>query len=289
MPEEGSSRSERPGRVTLFVLFLLSGLLIHLLGGNYVPILPTNKSTLYKASLPVVFLVVTLLLYGKERWAQYWEVAFALFVGSSANLLNWWLGPWLAFLYLPGEPFQQLALDKVSQAIPIVLTIVLLTRILGFGTGSIYLQKGNLKRALVFGSISFAVFAGVSAMGLGQQAEASGMGVKRVISSIPWILAFVLANGFMEELWFRGLYLRKLEPLLGPMASLAVTSLLFGALHVGATYVSGIEALFFPALTALLGFVGGYAIQKTDSLWGAVLFHAGYDLVVIIPIAASLR
>ena len=34
--------------------------------------------------------------------------------------------------------------------------------------------------------------------------------------------------------------------------------------------------------------IGGFVMLKTDSIWGSVLFHAGYDLLVIIPILVSL-
>ena len=37
-----------------------------------------------------------------------------------------------------------------------------------------------------------------------------------------------------------------------------------------------------------LGLVGAHAMLKDDSLIGAVLFHAGYDLLVIVPILDSL-
>ncbi len=32
----------------------------------------------------------------------------------------------------------------------------------------------------------------------------------------------------------------------------------------------------------------GWLMQKTGSLWGSVLFHAGADLLIILPIFSSL-
>ncbi len=52
-----------------------------------------------------------------------------------------------------------LAFDKLSQAIPIVLTIILLTLWRGDDLGSLFLKKGNLRQGLKFGLISFAIFA----------------------------------------------------------------------------------------------------------------------------------
>ena len=37
----------------------------------------------------------------------------------------------------------------------------------------------------------------------------------------------------------------------------------------------------------VLGVVGAYSMYKTDSLIGAVLFHAGYDLTIIVPVLNS--
>ena len=91
----------------------------------------------------------------------------------------------------------------------------------------------------------------------------------------------------MEELWFRGLFLGKLSPFLGATAAALVTALVFGMTHLGATYVTPAERFIFPTIVFALGLVNGYVMLKTDSLWGSVLFHAGYDLLVIIPILVS--
>jgi membrane protease YdiL (CAAX protease family) len=57
-------------------------------------------------------------------------------------------------------------------------------------------------------------------------------------------------------------------------------------MHTQVTYAS--EMLQFLAIVVILSLVWGYLIQKTDSLWGAVLFHAAGDCLVIFPIFASI-
>jgi membrane protease YdiL (CAAX protease family) len=118
---------------------------------------------------------------------------------------------------------------------------------------------------------------------------ASGVGLDVLIAGIPWILIFCLTNGFMEELWFRGVSLGKLTPVLGPALSVLVTALVFGSTHLGADYVNLSERLIFFGIVFLLGLVNGTVMLKTRSIWGSTLFHAGYDLLVIIPILASPR
>jgi membrane protease YdiL (CAAX protease family) len=102
------------------------------------------------------------------------------------------------------------------------------------------------------------------------------------------MLIFVFVNGFMEELWFRGISLGKLHPVLGAALAVIVTALVFGISHTAGTYISPAERILFPAIVVGLGLLNGFMMLKTDSIWGSVLFHAGYDLLVIIPILVSI-
>jgi membrane protease YdiL (CAAX protease family) len=291
----GVSAKPRAHRAWQFCLFLLCGLSIFLLGNNWNSLFPTNDSTLYKTALPVAFLAATLALRRSERFRRYNRIAYALFIGSFANALMWYLGRWDSHFVTASTLFQDLAFDKVAQMLPVVLSIVVLTRVAGDGLGSIYIRKGDLKQWLGFGAISFgvcaatfAVIAGLQAGGPSRQGlTASGISLDRILASIPWILVFVFANALMEEFWFRGIYLRQLEPFLGSTATALVTSLIFGLSHVGATYVSPVERFGFPIIVFALGLVGARNMQKSDSVWGSVLFHAGYDLIVILPVVAS--
>lgn len=91
-----------------------------------------------------------------------------------------------------------------------------------------------------------------------------------------------------KTLWFRGIFLNKLKPFLGRTISIIVTSLVFAIPHMGVTYITRGEMLIFPIVVFVLGMVNGYIILKTNNIWGSVLFHAGYDLLVIIPVLVSL-
>ena len=74
------------------------------------------------------------------------------------------------------------------------------------------------------------------------------------------------------------------KPFLGVVLSVLITSIVFGVAQLGAAYVSAAEIIGFLAVVPALGFVAGYVLFKTDSIWGSVLFHAGSDLVIIIPV-----
>jgi len=287
---------QRASRAILFVLFLIGGLAIFLFGNNWNDRISTNNSTLYKASLPIVFLVLAGVLQRSEQLRKYWRIAFALFIAAFANWLNWTLGNWLP-LWLPAisSAAQEISVDKLSQCVPVVLSIIVLTKLVGDDLGSIFLKKGDLKEGLQFGLISFGIFAAIFAVIAMLQANApasrgmtaSGVSLDVVITALPWMLVWAFANALMEELWFRGIFLKQLNPFLGATATIIVTSLVFALPHAGATYISPVEMVVFAIIVFGLGIVNARVMLKTDSVVGSLLFHAGYDLLVIIPVIVS--
>jgi membrane protease YdiL (CAAX protease family) len=296
MEKELVSGVSRLQRLILFLGFVGGGLLIFLLGGNTFRLFPTNKNPAYEWGLTLAFLALALIFRRSAAVGKYWKVAYALFVASFANALNLYLGNWLAdFLPAASNDAKFLAVDKLSQAIPIVASIILLTLLAGDDLGSIFLKKGNLRFGLTFGLISFGVFtalfvfiAVLQASGPASQGLwASGFELARLWAALPWMLVFCFTNSIMEELWFRGIFLGKLTPLLGAAVSIIATALVFGLTHMAATYISATQAILFAVIVVTLGVVNGWVMLKTDSIWGSVLFHAGYDLLVIIPVLAA--
>jgi membrane protease YdiL (CAAX protease family) len=285
--EKAQAREQETRRPLVFLLYLAGGLLIFLFGSNYHANFPTNKNALFEWGTTLAFLALAFLLYRAERFRRYWPAAFALFVASFANAALLAFGHVLdPILPIPATGAQSLAMDKLEQALPIILSIVLLTE----------LKRGRLRQGLTFGLISFGVFAVIFAVIVFAQADApvstgltaSGVSLATVVAALPWILIFIFANSIMEELWFRGIALRKLTPILGTAATVAVTALVFGSVHIGASYVNSSEAVFFAAITSVFGLINGYVMLKTDSIWGSVLFHAGYDLLVILPLLVTM-
>ena len=107
-----------------------------------------------------------------------------------------------------------------------------------------------------------------------------------LLSLWPWILLYILSNAFAEELLYRGVFLKRYEPFLGKWLSLLVTALAFSLSHMQVAYVA--STVQFVALLFPFALVWGWMMQKTDSLWGSVLFHAGGDCMIIFAIYASL-
>jgi membrane protease YdiL (CAAX protease family) len=178
---------------------------------------------------------------------------------------------------------QELALDKLSQFLHVVPVIIALTLVAKDDLKSIFIAKGNLKAGLIFGGVSFLTWA---ILGFLLQAGAGGF-PKPSASVILFMLVFVFCNALMEELWFRAIFLRKYQAVIGRIATVVITSVVFGASHVNATYEFPGGGVVFGIVVFVLGVVGAYSMFKTDGLIGPVLFHAGYDLMIIVPILNS--
>ena len=296
MEHRAPSQTSRVTQIFAFVFYLIGGLLVFLLGSNTFKLYATNRNALYEWGITLLFLFLAVLTQRVLRFKVFSGIASVLFIASLANVLNLSLGNFLGPLIHTHSDMAFVTIDKLSQAFLAILAIILLSLWSGDHLGSLFLQRGKFRKTLKFGLISFGVFVLIFAMIVIFQAEgppssglfASGVAIHTVVIAIPWILLFIFTNSLMEELWFRGLALRKLTPLLGNTITIILTALVFGISHLGATYVSPLQTYLFPVIVFSLGIVNAYMMLKTDSIWGSVLFHAGYDLFVILPILTAM-
>jgi membrane protease YdiL (CAAX protease family) len=274
-------------RVVLFGAFLVCGLAIFLFGSNYFEIFPTNRNLAYNLVVSGLFLAAALGFKRSDRLEKYWRVAFAFFTGSVAFpitlLLTGW-GPRLLSrlnLYSPGTSQVQ-ALLKVYEVVLVVVPVLVLVRLSGADLGSIYIQRGRFRWNLGIGGL---VFVNLTASALLFFATRFST-LASLGAAVTWGLVFSLANGFMEELWLRGIFLRRFEALLGSWGAILLTSLLFATLHGGAMYLTPVAIPFILVNTFTLGLACGYLMVKTGSIWGAVLLHAASDLFLFIAMLA---
>jgi hypothetical protein len=235
---------------------------------------------LAKIGVSIFLLVVALLARKSKRFEKYWQVLFAFFILTVAVSLEFVFGKYLIkYLGVTDSTPSGWALPKLNECFVVVSVIVIFNFLSGGNLGSIYIQKGNLKLGLIIGLVAFFVFA-AGAIPMASLFKAQDLSLARIIPWVPWILIFVLANGTMEELLFRGLFLRKLQPFFGRFISNFLVAVVFAGIHLTGS-LTGDERIFvvflFPLALAL-----GYIMQKTDSLWGSILLHAGMDIPVII-------
>ena len=266
----------------VFLLFFVVGTMVFAII-TFSPYLPRNTLLYFHAGLTATLLVMALFLRRSERGSQYWPVCYVFFVAGVAVLLSGLFSDDLLRLFgLTVTTPQGIAVAKFSESILRVVPILALMPIMGLDWRSLYLNKGRIGIWLTVGIVVFIIFPVIGYLPLANQ---EGV-LNKLLSLSPWILLFVLSNGFMEELLFRGLFLKRYEPFLGKGLSNLLTAIVFTLMHTQVTYAPQMLQFLLIALT--LSLVWGYLIQKTDSLWGAVLFHAAGDCLIIFAAYASM-
>lgn len=236
----------------------------------------------FHAALTGILLILTLLLRRSEKGRQYWQVSCAFFIAGVAVLLSvQYGGVLLRLLGLTATNPKGIAVAKLSESVWRVVAVLLLMPVAGVDLRSLYLHKGRIGLGLAVGAAGFVVLAAIAFSPLVGQPGMAG----KLLSLSPWITVFVLANGFNEELLFRGLLLKRYQSFLGAGLSNLLAALVFTLVHVQVTYVA--DLVQFLVVLFPLALIWGFLMQKTDSIWGSALFHAGADCIIIFGIYAS--
>ena len=263
-------------------LFLVGGGLIASAG--YFGFIPQDTRFMMKVGVAAVSLAAWLALRRNEHLQSYRQLALAFLSIALGLLLAQYFGniP-MNLLGFSTFTVQGVAMAKFGEAVPIVLSILALHFATGGNANGLFLGAGNLKLGLIVGVIGLAAFAGIGAL----QASGTGVSGATVVAALPWIAIFIFSNAFMEELWFRALFLKKLEPLVGAKTTLVITSLVFAVLHINATYV--FDILVFLVELMAFALLWGWLMRKTNGIWGSVLIHAGGDLLIILGFLAGAQ
>jgi membrane protease YdiL (CAAX protease family) len=275
-------------RIVLAVLFVGIGMLIYLVFSPMRPLIDDrNIDYLGRIGL-VAILAISVWLVGKsQRYKPYRPVFLGLAIMAATITIDRIFGVYLiTYLNVTDANAAGWAVQKVNECIIVAGVVIALTCLSGGSLGSIYLHKGNLKLGLLIGLVTFGLAAAGSTVMASFLFKGQDMTWERISAWLPWLLIFVLANAAQEEILFRGLFLRKLQPFFGKFLSNLLVMLVFTALHQGVDYTS--DNLIFLAATSLVALAWGYIMQKTDSAWGSILFHAGMDIPIMLGIFSNL-
>jgi len=248
------------------------------------PYLPQTALLGFHAGLTAVLLIIALFLRRSGKGKPYWPVFYAFFVAGAAVLTSGlFSGDLLRLFKQTVATPQGIALAKFSESILRVIPILVLMPVMGFDWRSMYLAAGKVRFWLPIAIAAVIVFPAFAFFSISN----SQTGVlDKLLSLWPWILLFVLSNGFMEELLYRGLFLQKYEPFLGKGISNILTAIVFALMHTQVTYAA--QMIQFLVIVLFLSLIWGFLIQKSESLWGAVLFHAAGDCLIIFAAYASI-
>jgi membrane protease YdiL (CAAX protease family) len=274
------------GLIGLALLFSLIGSLIIIVFSQYRPLLSGIYDLSGRLGLILILLIAALLARRSKSFHNYWQLIFGLFIMACAVSLDWWTARFIldslgGYSNTPAG----LALEKLKTMIIVAITVIILTRFSGSTLGSIYVQRGDLKRGLTIGLIAFGIAVAGSIPMSKLMFTGEDMSLAEVLKWAPWILIAVLANATNEELLFRGLFLRKLEPFYGKFLSNCLIVFVFTGLHLGVTYTR--DQMLFLVIVVPLALAWGTIMQKTDSVWGSILFHAGTDIPIFLSIFST--
>lgn len=206
----------------------------------------------------------------------YWRLAFAYFVASFAVMLSDLAGNWaLTFSGRALNTARGFTALKLGEDAAIIGTIIALTLLTRAHPKESYLSKGRLRLGLIIGIASFLIF---TYIGL-TSTSARCIPPERLRELLPAFLLIALADGFMEELLFRGLFLRRLGRFVGDHWANLLTAMVFTFMHLGVPFGGSLPR--FLIIVFLLGLLWGWIMQKTGSVLASALFHAGVDMLII--------
>ena len=282
-------------RTGLILIFLAIGFLISFVffGSSFILGSMQNSHLSFNQKMVVVqdiqvavtlgSLIAALALYKNSRPNPYWRLAFACFVASGSILLSDFTGDWA--LNLSGQAlntktgFTALKLGEDATVISVIILLAFITR---NKPDELFLSKGRLRLGLIIGITSLLVF-GV----LGSASTlTSGIHPDKVREFLPVFLLISLADGFTEELLFRGLFLKRLGSFVGDDWANAVTAIVFTSIHLWVQFTASLPV--FLLIVFLLGLLSGWIMQRTGSLLAPALFHAGIDMLIMADYFAAL-
>lgn len=275
-------------RILIAALFLGIGTVIYLVFSPYRPMIASHRVD-YLGRLGMILLLVGAVAAARKnsRFAAYRPVLAGLLIMMVAVTLDYIGAVFLQkHLGLTAQTPSVWAVQKLNQSFIIIFTVVALTLLTGGTLGSIYIQKGRLKLGLIVGITLFLLAAAGSIFMAYDLFKGRDLTMERIMGWLPWLLIFVLANAAQEELLFRGLFLRKLQPFFGGFGANLMIMFVFTLLHYGANYAS--NDVKFAAAVCILALVWGWLMQKTNAIWASVLFHAGMDIPILLGMFSNL-
>lgn len=284
---KGSTQPNWLQRFGLFIVFLICEAAIFIFGSYYFDVFATNKDMTYNLAVSAVFLSATLWFKYDKQLNKYWQIVFAFFAASVAYpltaIFDSQIRAVLGWFAVTVNSSQGQAIEKICEMLLKTIPILVLVKLSGADFGSVYLKRGNLKLGAGIGLLVFFFLAPASFMFAAQRFT----NTDTLIAAVVWGLVFSIANGFMEELWLRGIFLKRFEPFIGINGSVWLTSIVFASMHSFAYYFMPAALPFFFMNTLALGLACGYLMVKSDSLWGATIIHAAADFFLFIAVLAN--
>lgn len=164
----------------------------------------------------------------------------------------------------------------------------------------LYFEKGDpeddfirdsSRPSMLYGAVAFVL---CIIVGLGVLYFALG-GSSMSLNSLGYVswmtIIFSLLCGISEEAWFRGLILSRMEPLTGENRANILQALTFGVFEAFAVYAISPQLIYLPVIFvagSILGYYFGRLTLKEESIVPAALYHAGFYVLIGLPLFAGM-
>lgn len=275
------------------VLFALIAALIYRASVTLVP--SGLAEDAFVLGLAAVLLAIALSARRSESLKRYWEIPFAFFVFAVAGFFGDGSVSPFQWLFVhdvlhqattTNNPLASTVAGMVAAQVfgtaMLTIPILALTRASGTRFRAVFLSRPAGWWGLAVAVVVFAVFYLLVARGRTESffPTHGTVSTSRLLSLTPALLVLVLLNGFREELWFRGLFLKKYGRFLSPLAANVLAGVIFTSFHVEVQYSASI--LVFLAYALVLGLVFGWVMQRTKSVWPSAILHAATDIPIFI-------
>lgn len=242
--------------------------------------------------LIAAFLVFALIVRGgKHRMKQEFGSLLYVFLGLSVLSFVWEL-----LLYasvIDATKMSTTTWITIVGLINAVVSIIIVAAIAYFEKSSpaeLYITMGD-RKVIPFAVIAFILCA---VMGIGATYFLFGgaaLGTVLLAQFILAVLAFGVLSGVYEELLFRGIMLSRIVPILGESHGNIYQALVFGVFEAVIFYTLTGQLTLMPAMFiigAMTGYYWGRATLRSKSLISPILLHAGFYMLVVLPIMAGL-
>lgn len=247
----------------------------------------------YSLILTIGLLAVALLTRRSSTLARYWEIPLVFF-GMALF--------WLADEYVPsflrtqilhvgtlsGNPIASTLFGTIivqlNELVLTVLAVLVVLWIARIPLRSIYFGRGRFGRAYVIGAIGLVALYVLTFRVLQHSRLVSFNGTLdfgRYLSLTPALLVVVAANAFLEELFFRGLLMSRLNIAFGPYLATLVQAVIFTSWHAGVSYTPFL-LIFLLLFIFPVGLLAGYLTRSSGSILPAWLFHMGADIPLYV-------
>jgi membrane protease YdiL (CAAX protease family) len=264
--------------------------LVFIIFSHYYPFYKGNTDKVSRVVVAGIFLASALFARSNKRFQKYWLIPFAFFAALMAISVDYYLGlsKWLyPALGIIEESPGGWAVDKLESSLLGILIILVLNRLAGQKMDALYIRRGKLKLGLIVGLAAFVLMIATVIPVTETYFKGQNLTWTRILPWTPWVLIFVLANASNEELIFRGLFIGKMEPFLGKFLTNIVTTIPFVLVHSYTGYAA--DQIVFLALQLLpFSLAWCWFMQKTNSIWGSILFHAAMDIPIVVGIFSTL-